>query len=178
MCRARDVQPPVPRTTDLQRLRVQRVIPTAADEFDPALHVAREVEVPSPPRPFVFPRHVGWWDGVPAEPAVSGKLDSLGPSAAARVRPPLDVDLAHVHDDLLCPGRHDCGAHWHLLDLDAVGELLVVFADLLVEVEVLPALHRRPGGFVQGANTVEPLSAPGADVAGDDDSDGIPVYAR
>lgn len=178
MARAGDVQPPVPGGPDVGRLRVQGVVPAAAHDLDPALDVAREVNLPGPPRPLALGREVLQGHGVPVEAAVGRDLDALRPAPAARVRPALALDLAVVDDDLLGPRRHDGRADGHLLDLDAVGPLEVVLADLLREVQVLLALDGRAARLRDGPDAVQPLDAARADVAEHDDAQGKPVDAR
>lgn len=155
----RDVQTPVPGGAHGQGLRVERVIPAATDNLNPALDVAGQVERPGAPGPLVLGRHVLVGHGVPAEAAVGGQLDALGPAAAAAVGPALALDGAVVDDDLLGPRRHDGRRHGHLLDLDPVRRLLVVLAHLLVEVQVLLALHGRQAGPLDRFDAVQPLDA-------------------
>lgn len=54
MRRAGDMQAPVPRSTHAKRLRVERIVPAAAHDFDPALDVARERNLPSTPGPLML----------------------------------------------------------------------------------------------------------------------------
>lgn len=67
---ASDMQTPVPCGTDSQGLCVQRVIPATADNLDPALHVAGQVDLPGTPGPLALFGHVLQRHRVPAEPAV------------------------------------------------------------------------------------------------------------
>ena len=173
--RARDMQPPVPGRAHSQWLRVERVVPATAHDLDPALDVARELELPRAPRPLPLRGQVLQRYSVPAEAAIGGQFDALGPAPAARVGPAFAADLARVDDDLVVPRAHDRGADGHLLNLDAVGGLLVVLAGLLVEVQVLLALHGRQAGFLDGFDPVQPLDAAGADVAQHDDPERVAV---
>ena len=104
MAGARDMQAPVPSSSDIWGLRVERIVPAAAHDFDPAFDVAGEVELVGAPGPLSLLGHVLRWDGIPIETAICGELDALWPAASARVGPALAADLAVVNDDLLGPG--------------------------------------------------------------------------
>lgn len=54
MARASDVEAPVPGRAHLERLRVEAVVPAAADELEPAFGVDWEVDFPGAPGPFVL----------------------------------------------------------------------------------------------------------------------------
>jgi hypothetical protein len=101
--RRRDVQAPVPGRADGQRLCVERVVPAAADDLDPALDVARQVYAPRAPGPFALLGQVLQRHFVPAEAAVGREFDALGPPSTAAVGPAFAVDGAIVDDHLVLP---------------------------------------------------------------------------
>ncbi len=175
MTRTRNMQSPIPRTPHLQRLRIQRIIPRAAHNLNPPLDITRKIDFPNPPRVFVLRAHAFGRDGIPGEAAVGGDFDAFGPAPAARVGPAFDADVAAVDDDLFRPGGHDGAADGHFLDLDPEDGKLVVFADLLIEVEVFFALHGRSSRSCQGFDIIQPFDAARADVAQDYDAEGVAV---
>jgi hypothetical protein len=139
---------------------------TTTHNLNPPLNIARQINFPRTPRELAFRRQIIHINSIPAEPTISTQLDSFRPASSTTVRPAFAVDFAIVNDDLFGPGRHYSGGDGHFLDLDPVGHALVVFADLLVEVEVFLALHwcdARVGA--DGFDAVEPFDAAGADVA-------------
>lgn len=159
MRRAGNMQTPVPRRSHRQRLCIQTVVPCTAHDFDPTFHVTRQIVLPCPPCPLVLLAQVFRWDAVPAETAVCGEFDTLRPTAAARIRPALTVDLAVMDDDLAGPGVHDRRANRHFLNLDTVGGLLIVLANLLREVQILFTLHWSQRWLLNGFDTIEPFDA-------------------
>ena len=83
MRRARNMQAPIPRGPDAQRLSIERVVPRTADDLDPAFDVAGEVHLPGTPAPAALRGEVLEWDGIPAEAAVGGEFDAFGPASPA-----------------------------------------------------------------------------------------------
>lgn len=73
----RDMKAPVPGRSDSQRLSIQRVVPSATDNFDPALDVAREVHLPDTPGELVLLGHVLGRYGIPTEAAIGAQLHLL-----------------------------------------------------------------------------------------------------
>lgn len=107
MTRACDVQTPIPSSSDIWWLGIQGVVPTTTDNFNPALDIARQVDLPGTPSPLPLLGHVLNRDRVPVEATVSGQFNAFRPAATSRVRPALAANLAIVDDDLLGPWRHD-----------------------------------------------------------------------
>lgn len=70
-----------------------------------------------------------------------------------------------MDDDLSLPGSHDRRTYRHFLNLDSISRSLVVFADLLIEVEIFFALNWRETRVLDGFDAVEPLDTPRTDVA-------------
>lgn len=130
------MQTPIPCTPYIRRLGIERVVPAADGEFEPAFGVDGEIHVPCSPGEFALGGEVGDGDFVPDETAVGTHFYALGPATAAGVGPAGDSDGAVVDDDLFGKRLHDCGTDGHFLDLDSFGVELVVFPDLAVEVEV------------------------------------------
>lgn len=107
MRRMRNMQAPVPSSTDIQRLRIDRIVPAPADNLDPTFDITGEVELPCPPDPAALLGKLLWGYIVPAETAICRELDAFWPSTAARVGPALAFNLAAVDDGLFVPGGHD-----------------------------------------------------------------------
>lgn len=80
-----------------------------------------------------------------------------------------------MDNDLLGPRRHYRGTDWHLLDLNAIGELEVVLANLLGEVEVLLALYWCARRVFDGFDSIKPFDASGANVTEHDDAERVSV---
>ena len=190
-------------------MRVERIVPAADDDFDPAFDVAGEFDENDSVSMASIPRKVGLirerggkgvhkgtrtWPrplrklmllaqilrrhGIPTKSAIGAQLIPLGPPPATGIRPAFAVDGAGVHHHLLRPRAHDGTTHRHLLDLHPVGPPLIVLADLLVEVEILARLNRRPCWFFQCSDSVQPFDGAGTDVTEDDDADGRAVDER
>lgn len=80
-----------------------------------------------------------------------------------------------MDDDLVLPGRHDCRADRHLLDLDTICRTLVVLANLLVEVQVFLALDWCQTGCLDGLDPIQPLDTASTDVSHNHHSQGVSV---
>ena len=76
------------------------------------------------------------WNLVPHTSTIITDFDTLRPSAAAK-RPPSELDLAIVDDNLVADGCHDCGRDGHSLDTESVAVCHVLLAHLRSVVEVL-----------------------------------------
>lgn len=67
------------------------------------------------------------------------------------------MKLSVVEYYLVLPWRHDCTADGHFLNLKAIRWLLVVFADLLVEVQVFFALDWSETRILDRFDAVQPF---------------------
>ena len=159
MTAARNMQIPVPGAAHKRRLRIERIIPAADNELQPAFGVDRNVNGPGAPGMEVFFREQLIRGFVPYAAAVGADFDALGPVAArsAGESPAAHGDGAGVDDDAFVEGVDDCGGDGHALDGEAGGVGHVVFADLGREVEVLFLLHRGPSRLRYYIDAREPF---------------------
>jgi len=175
MATLRNMQTPIPRAPHLQGLRIERIIPTARENLYPALGGHGQLHVPGTPGEFVLLGHILHGHGIPREASIRRALYTFRPATTAGVCPAFDFHLAVVDNYLLCPGGHDGGGDGHFLNVDAVDGELVVFADLLVVVEVFFGLNGGTRRGVEDADAVEPFDTAGADVAHHKSSDWVAV---
>ena len=159
------MQPPIPRTPHIGRLRIQGIVPAPSHDFGPTFGVERQLDMPDPPCELAFWGEVFEGNFIPEEAPVGTDFDSFGPATATTVGPAFDRDGAAVDDDLLLPGFHDGTADGHLLDLYTFRVQLVMFPNLNIEVEIFLRLDRSVRGMSKCFYAVEPFHGAGPDIA-------------
>lgn len=168
----------LPGTPDICWLRVHGIVPGPNTAFDPALCINREINLPEPPGIVILGAHVLKGDFVPDGPPVAADIDTNRPVSASRVGPPGKRDVAVMYDLVHVLGRDNGRADGHILNGEAVAVLGVLLADLRCVVEILLELDRCCTGLPDCPHLVQPLGAPGSDIAVYQRAQRVPVNLR